>query len=82
MKKSSNQYVNYGIAFALFGILVLSLSLNRIEGFKKGEIKKKPIIKKVISNKSGVEHFTPADLKETLTQLQHLEHLIKEDEKK
>lgn len=82
MKKSSNQYVNYGIAFALFGILVLSLSLNRIEGFKKGETKKKPIIKKAISNKSGVEHFTSADLKETLAQLQHLEHLIKEDEKK
>jgi hypothetical protein len=68
MKKSSNMYVNFGIAFALLGILVFSLSLNRMEGFEtETETKSKP------------KSFTPEQIKEALAQLQHLTHLAKED---
>ena len=36
MKKVSNKYVNFGIAFALLGILVFSLIMSPLEGFKEG----------------------------------------------
>jgi hypothetical protein len=35
MKKVSNKYVNFGIAFALLGILVFSLIMTPLEGFKE-----------------------------------------------
>ena len=35
MKKVSNKYVNFGIAFALLGILVFSLIMSPLEGFKE-----------------------------------------------
>lgn len=44
MKKVSNKYVNYGIAFALFGILVFSLVMTPLEGFKEGVDKNKKAI--------------------------------------
>ena len=69
MKKSSNMYVNFGIAFALLGILMLSLSLNRMEGFETKP--KKP----TTESKS----ITPEKLQEALAQLQHLAHLAKTD---
>lgn len=72
MKKSSNKYVNFGIVFALFGILVVSLSLNRFEGFEE---KKKPDAKKKLDLKD-------IDLKETLSQLQHLAHIANKDDAK
>ena len=42
MKNSppSTRMVNYGIALALFGILVFSLLMSSIEGFKEGNEKK------------------------------------------
>ena len=70
MKKSSNMYVNFGIAFALLGILMLSLSLNRMEGFET-----KPKTKPTTESKS----ITPEKLQEALAQLQHLAHLAKTD---
>ena len=75
MKKSSNKYVNFGIAFALLGILVLSLSLNRMEGFET-EKKEKTTEKKKTTDVSA------SDIKkmlEQLTQMQHLAHLAKTD---
>jgi|688.fasta_scaffold1020929_2 hypothetical protein len=85
MKKSSNKYVNYGIAFALFGILVFSLVMTPLEGFKEGADKKdkKTTVKSTTpSAKKGVksEAFEADNLKETLSQLQHLAHLVKKDE--
>ena len=71
MKKSSNKYVNFGIVFALLGILVVSLSLNRFEGFEE----KKPDAKKKLDLKD-------IDLKETLSQLQHLAHIAEKDNAK
>jgi hypothetical protein len=77
MKKSSNKYVNFGIVFALLGILVVSLSLNRYEGFEE----KKPDAKKPLPNLKDID-LKNIDLKETLSQLQHLSHLAKKDDAK
>ena len=80
MKKSSNKYVNYGIAFTLFGILVLSLSLNRMEGFDTEEKEKE---KATNTNKTKkATDVSAIDIKkmlEQLTQMQHLAHLAKTD---
>lgn len=75
MKKSSNMYVNYGIAFTLFGILVFSLMMTPVEGFKEGAKSKKTTTKKSVKP----EAFEAENLKETLAQLQHLAHLVKKD---
>jgi len=112
MKKVSNKYVNYGIAFALFGILVFSLVMTPLEGFKEGVDKNKkanPVLKKptvptakkpttsaqlmakvneATKKVMAVQNANPSasskegfsDIKETLAQLQHLAHLVKEDE--
>jgi hypothetical protein len=56
MKKVSNKYVNFGIAFALLGILVFSLIMTPLEGFKEAadepetEEKTETTTKKKIAN--------------------------------
>jgi len=88
MKKSSNKYVNYGIAFTLFGILVFSLVMTPLEGFKEGKNKKKKTVKTTdkpttpTASAKKPEAFEADKLKETLSQLQHLSHLIKKDDAK
>ena len=66
MKRVTNTYVNFGIAFSLLGILVFSLA---IPPFKEGYSNKKKATAKKEAD----------DLKETLSQLQHLAHLAKKD---
>jgi len=78
MKKSSNKYVNYGIAFTLFGILVLSLSLNRMEGFDTEE-KEKATNKNKTKKATDVSATDIKKMLEQLTQMQHLAHLAKTD---
>jgi hypothetical protein len=78
MKKSSNKYVNYGIVLALLGILMVSLSLNRMEGFDEKKDKEPGSKNKSIKDID----LTDIDLKETLSQLQHLSHLAKKDDTK
>ncbi len=84
MKKASNKYVNYAIAFTLFGILVASLVMTNLEGFKEESTKPKPSAKKPKTEpkKATPKELTPESLKETLSQLQHLSHLIKKDDAK
>jgi hypothetical protein len=97
MKKVSNKYVNFGIAFALLGILVFSLVMTPLEGFEvekedskksnnDGSKKKKDImsevdkLSKIVSElTTKKESFEGDKLKETLSQLQHLAHLVKKD---
>lgn len=79
MKKSSNKYVNFGIAFALLGILVLSLSLNRMEGFEPTE-KEKTTEKKKTEKTIDVSANDIKKMLEQLTQMQHLAHLAKKDQ--
>jgi hypothetical protein len=81
MKKASNKYVNYAIAFTLFGILVASLVMTNLEGFKE-ESKPKAKKPKTEPKKATPKELTPESLKETLSQLQHLSHLIKKDDAK
>jgi len=78
MKKSSNKYVNYGIAFTLFGILVLSLSLNRMEGFDTEEKEKATNTNKT-KKATDVSAIDIKKMLEQLTQMQHLAHLAKTD---
>ena len=79
MKKVSNKYVNFGIAFALLGLLVFSLAMTPLEGFKETvDTKKKTTAKPTV----GEEQSDEEKLKETLSQLQHLSHLIKKDDAK
>jgi hypothetical protein len=84
MKKSSNKYVNYGIVLALLGILMVSLSLNRMEGFEEKKDTDKPASKKKSIKDMDIKDIdlTDIDLKETLAQLQHLSHLAKKDDTK
>ena len=51
MKKVSNKYVNFGIAFALLGILVFSLIMSPLEGFKEAPDTKKNTIIPIESDK-------------------------------
>ena len=74
MKKVTNTYVNYGIAFSLLGILVFSLAINPLKGFEEGYSNKK---KATAKKETSAEEAN--DLKETLSQLQHLAHLAKKD---
>ena len=87
MKKSSNKYVNYGIVLALLGILVVSLSLNRMEGFEEKKGASKKDAKKKSKNDIDFKDLKDLDLKdidikETLSQLQHLSHLANKDDTK
>ena len=75
MKKVSNKYVNFGIAFALLGILVFSLAMTPLEGFKEAvdTTTSKPTVNK--------EQSDEEKLKETLVQLQHLANLTTKKDK-
>ena len=69
MKKVSNKYVNYGIAFALFGILVFSLIMTPLEGFKEAvdkEKKKSNVKKPDLAKKMQIN---PKELQKMLDEL-------------
>jgi len=76
MKKVSNKYVNFGIAFALLGILVFSLIMSPLEGFKEAvdkETDKNPADKKLTEKKTK----EIKKMIEDLVQMQHVEHVTK-----